>query len=79
MIAKTAPWYGEGVVTLDGRAPVTVDLYSGSTVWKKTVYNTGLLSDGPHTLVIRWLGSKNWRSSGTAVGVDAFDVIATGA
>jgi hypothetical protein len=74
-VAKTCGWYGKAEVTLDGGTPVIVDLYSAGTVWKKTVYATGLLTDEPHSLVIRWLGSKNRRSSGTAIGVDAFDLI----
>lgn len=76
-VTKTCAWYGKAEVTLDDGTPVTVDLYSRGTVWKKTVYSTGLLKDQAHTLVIRWLGSKNWRSSGTAIGVDAFDVISS--
>ncbi len=45
-LARTAPWYGKAEVTLDGGAPQTIDLYSGSIGWKKTVYKTGLLDDG---------------------------------
>jgi hypothetical protein len=74
-VAKTCPWYGRAEVTLDGGTPVIVDLYSGYTVWKKQVYNTGLLTDGPHTLVIKRTGSKYWRSSGAGVSVDAFDIL----
>jgi hypothetical protein len=53
----------------------TVDLYSATITWKKPIYNTGLLADGPHTVVIEWLGSKYWASGGTAIGVDAFDIL----
>jgi hypothetical protein len=75
-VAKTCPWYGRAQVTLDGGPPVTVDLYSAGITWKKRVYETGLLpGEGPHTLVIKWLGTKYWRSVGTAICVDAFDLL----
>jgi hypothetical protein len=76
-IAKTAPWYGKARVTLDGGTPVTVDLYSSAQVFGRRVYNTGLIANTPHTLVIQWTGSKRSSSSGTAISVDAFDVLGT--
>jgi hypothetical protein len=78
-VAKTCPWYGRAQVTLDGGPPVTVDLYSSSTVWKKQVYDTGLLTDEPHTLVIWCTGNKYWRSWGTSISVDALDILPGGA
>jgi hypothetical protein len=76
-LAKTAPWYGKARVTLDGDTvnAVTVDLYSAATGYKKPVYNTGLLADTSHTLLIEWTGLKNTRASGTTIGVDAFDIV----
>jgi subtilisin family serine protease len=77
-LGRTAPWYGRARVTLDPlgvNIVTTVDLYSATITWKKPIYNTGLLADGPHTVVIEWLGSKYWASGGTAIGVDAFDIL----
>ena len=76
-VAKTTPWYGRAKVTLDGDTAnaVTVDLYSPRQAYKRTVYRTGLLSEGPHTVVIEYLGTKYWRSWGTTISVDAFDLI----
>ncbi len=75
--ARTTPWYGKAQVVLDGDTanPVTVDLYSPATGWKKRVYSTGLLSDGPHTLSIYWTGQKNTASAGTAISTDTFDMM----
>ncbi len=82
-LAKTAPWYGQAKVSLyDGAvdpanlvSSTTVDLYSATQVFKKRAYHTGLLADGPHTLVIEWTGEKNPASSGTGISVDAFDMV----
>jgi uncharacterized protein YkwD len=76
-LARTTPWYGKAQVSLDGGSPVTVDLYSPTILWKRSVYNTGLLGEGTHTVVIKWLGSKNSGSAGTAVCVDAADMLLT--
>ena len=74
-VARTAPWYGIARVTVDGGAPVMVDLYSYKVGWKKTVYNTGLLEAGPHTLLIEWTGEKNAKASGMGVSIDAVDIL----
>jgi N-acetylmuramoyl-L-alanine amidase len=74
-ITKKSPQYGKARVTLDGGAPVTVDLYRASGLQKQSVYRTGILPDGPHTVTIQWTGSKNARARGNLIGVDAIDVV----
>ncbi len=78
-VSRTANTQGRAKVTLDGNdaGTVTVDLYSPTTIWKKSVYNTGLLDDGTHTVVIECLGAKNPASWWYSIGVDAFDVMVT--
>ena len=76
-VAKKGPGYGKAQVSLDGGAPVPVDLYSSYDSYKQRVYNTGLLADGAHTLDIYWTGQKNSASWGTKIGVDALDVLDT--
>ncbi len=80
-VACTSKTKGKAQVTIDpGTADekiATVDLYSPITTWKKTVYSTGLLADGPHTVVIECLGEKNWSSWWYTIGVDAFDIMET--
>jgi hypothetical protein len=76
-IARTTPWYGKAKVTLDGDTTnaVTIDLYSPTIVWKKQVYNTGLVDWTAHTLVIECLPDKYWASWGFGMSVDAFDLV----
>ncbi len=83
LLSRSTPWYGRANVSLYNGAidianlvsTTTVDLYSPSTTWKKTVYDTGLLPPGEHTVLIERVGSNYWRSWGTAIAVDAFDVM----
>jgi predicted small secreted protein len=72
--AKQGPPYGKAQVILDGGKPVTIDLYSPDEQWKQNVWSSGRLAMGPHTLVIKWTGSKNSKAEGTYVNVDAFEI-----
>jgi hypothetical protein len=74
-IAKKSPAYGAASVSLDGGAPVMVDLYDAVTLWQQPVWETGVLSPGTHTVTIQWTGEKNPAATGTDIGVDAFDVV----
>ena len=73
-IAKKSPLYGEAKVFLDGNSVGTVDLYSATTVWQHTVWGTGALSSGAHTVKIEWTGLKPAASKGTYVDIDAIEV-----
>jgi hypothetical protein len=75
--AKKGPGYGKAQVSLDGGAPVLVDLYSSYDRYKQRVYNTGLLTDGYHTLSIYWVGLKNSAAWGTKIDVDVFYMLGT--
>jgi hypothetical protein len=74
-IAKTSPAYGKAQVSVDGAVVGEVDLYSATTKYQQVVWNTGFLTEGSHTVIIRWLGTKRSQSSGTNIGLDAVDVI----
>ncbi len=76
-VSRTANTQGKAKVTLDGNdaEAVTIDLYSPSTLWKKSVYSTGLLPDDTHTVTIECLGTKNPASWWYSIGVDAFDIM----
>ncbi len=76
-IAKKSPSYGKAKVTLDANAPVTVDLYSPSTVYQQKAWDTGLLDDGVHTLKIEWTGTRSAPATASNISVDAFDVAGT--
>jgi hypothetical protein len=61
-------------VFLDGSPVARIDTYAASAQGQKVLYQVGGLAPGSHKLEIRVLGSKQKRSKGTWVWVDAFDV-----
>ena len=77
LIGKTGPSYGKAKVTLDGVTTTMIDLYRPADAHKQSVYNTGILPLGPHTVTVEWTGTKNGAASNYNVGVDAFDVLGT--
>ncbi len=76
-IATTGTTQGKAEVVLDGGAPVTVDLYSPSTLRQQTAWSTGDLADGTHTLTVSWTGQRSVSTGGTRVNIDAVDVKGT--
>jgi subtilisin family serine protease len=77
-IARTGSQYGKAQVTLDGNAPIIVDLYGASAGYQTAVWNTGVLFYGTHTVKIAYTGRKNPASTYTYIDVDAFDVYTDG-
>jgi cell wall-associated NlpC family hydrolase len=75
LLTKVSPSYGLARVTVDGKDAGTLNLYSATTVWKKIVWNTGMLNAGPHTVTFSWTGTVGGSGGGTNIGVDAFQVI----
>lgn len=67
------PTYGRAAVYVDGALVKTVDLYAKSINWGYDVAIPGL-SDAAHTIIVKALGAKNAKSSGTAVAVDGLSV-----
>jgi hypothetical protein len=72
LLAKTAPWYGQALVSIDGDTPETVDFYSAAVAYKQPVYDK-TISAGSHTLVIKCAGSNNASSSGYSISLDAVE------
>jgi hypothetical protein len=62
-IAKKSPVCGKAKVTIDGRTPAYVDLYSPKIGWQQKVWTTGTLVSGTHA------------ATGTNIGLDAAEVI----
>lgn len=73
-IGKRGPKYGKARIYLDGKAVATVDQYGSKTTYKQTLWKSGRLASGKHTLEIRVLGTKRLSAKGRLVGVDAFKV-----
>jgi hypothetical protein len=76
-IGIKGPLYGKASVSVDGGTAQLVDLYSPSSVFRTSVWNTGTLASGTHTVKIIWTGTKNPSATNTYIGVDAFDVVGT--
>ena len=73
-ITRIGSTNGKARVTLDGGAPVLVDLYNRTTLYKRKVWTTGPLAEGAHTVKIEWTGQRNPSAGGTYVGIDALDI-----
>ncbi len=73
-IATTGLLQGLASVSVDGKAPANVSLYSTSVVRQAKVWSTGTLLAGAHTVVIAWLGRPAVTGAGTRVNIDAVDV-----
>ena len=67
------PGFGKVGVYVDGTLRTTADLYAKSLTYGYGVSVNGL-SDGVHSVVVKVLGSKNSKSTGTGVLVDQVDV-----
>ena len=72
IVCKKAASYGIAKVTLDNDPTKTflVNLYRSPTGYKKTVWQSGWLTPGDHTVTIEWTGTK-LGSSGTTINLDA--------
>jgi beta propeller repeat protein len=75
LIAKKSPVYGIAEVKLDDQAAVLVDFYSASALFKQTVWRSGFLAPGDHTVTIKWNGTKRTAATDYNIGIDAVDVI----
>lgn len=73
-LATVGPLMGKADVSVDGGAPVTVDLYSPATQYKQKVFSSGMLSNAVHRVEVTWHESN---ASGAYITVDAFDVLGT--
>jgi hypothetical protein len=61
---------GMALVTIDGTARATIDLYDPQIVWQaRTVF--GGLKPGPHRAEIQVIGRRNPASSGDFIDIDA--------
>jgi IPT/TIG domain len=75
IIAKKSPVYGIAEIKLDDQPAALVDFYSSSTLFKQTVWKSGFLAPGDHTVTIRWTGTKRTTATDYNINLDAVDVI----
>ena len=76
-VTEKTPAYGYVKITLDGGTPVSVDLYNGTTLYQQSVWNTGMLANGTHTVKLEWAGVRGAAATASNVGLDAFDIAGT--
>lgn len=76
-VTCVAPGYGIARVRVDGGPAQLVDLYSPTLAYQRSVWSTGVLAEGRHTVTIEWTGTKNPASAGTYIGVDALSIGST--
>ena len=74
-VGSVGPNRGRASVSIDGGTPVTVDLYAPSLAYQQTLLEQAGLGNGPHTVTITVLGTRNPSSTGNFIEVDAFDVL----
>ena len=74
-ITAVGPTMGIATITIDGTAQGSVDLYSATSTTKLLKFVKTGLTQAAHTMVITSTGTRNARSSGTRVDLDAIAVI----
>jgi subtilisin family serine protease len=74
-VAQKGPAAGVARVMLDGGTAKTVDLYAAVSLPQQSVWATGPLPAGIHTVHVEWTGKKNALSTGSAINIDAVDVV----
>ena len=70
-VSAVGPTNGIAAVTIDGVGVGPVDLYAPLPGTSRLVFVKSGLSNVPHTMVIRVTGTKNVKSTGARVDVDA--------
>jgi hypothetical protein len=66
---------GRAAIYADGSLVGTIDLYSATSKSRQIAIDVSFTTNGTHRLEVRALGTKNAKSTGTKVGVDAFVVL----
>ncbi|MCX6020600.1 MAG: chitobiase/beta-hexosaminidase C-terminal domain-containing protein [Chloroflexi bacterium] len=70
-VSARGPTLGIATVSVDGGAPITVDLYSATSLPNSIVYVTPAMTAGTHVIRVSPTGTRNVRSTGNRVDVDA--------
>jgi stage II sporulation protein D len=73
-IATAGTTLSKAYVSLDGGTAQAIDLARSAVAYQQSVWNTGTLTAGTHTVKIWWYPSNK---AGKYISVDAFDVVGT--
>lgn len=74
LFSMTGPDRGLAKVTLDDTYTYTADLYRPSAE-SRAVFTSAVLPLGWHTVLVEWTGTKNSASTGTAINLDAVELM----
>lgn len=69
--------HGQMSFAVDGGAATTVDTYAASRTASTALFDTGVLANAAHTLVVTCLGTKNASSGGVTVAIDKAEVVSS--
>jgi photosystem II stability/assembly factor-like uncharacterized protein len=73
-IGTQGPDLGVALLYIDGKSLATVDQYNTAKKDLVSVWSITGLSRGPHVLTIKVAGSRNEKSTGDRIEIDAFDI-----
>jgi len=73
VVGSYGPSYGKAEVWIDGVKAGTIDAYAPQYAHSKVLLSKTGLSASAHTVVVKALGTKNTKSTGTVFIFDAFD------
>jgi hypothetical protein len=59
-----------------GEVTVTRDLYNATTLYQQSIWSSGLITPGDHTVRIERTGTPHPGATGTSINIDA--VVVTG-
>jgi hypothetical protein len=68
------PGCGIAAVSVDGAAPVDIDLYSAGYDMKARVWGASGLNDTTHTVTVAYTGRNRTGATGTKIGIDFIDI-----
>lgn len=74
-MSRLTPSSGINDVYIDGEFRQAVDRFGPTTLYKQRVFEVSGLSEGIHTIEIRWTGGKNPAATGSNLLVDAIVVL----
>jgi len=74
LISDLDPYRGRAEIWIDGAYQTTIDCYSATTKYQRVVWTSPTLSSGPHTVMVKVLGTKSGSARAAWVNVDCFRV-----
>lgn len=66
---------GQADIYVDGVYRTTIDNYNATTLFQQTLFDTGLLAEGPHTIRIEANWTKQAAATNYYIGLDALKVL----